>query len=90
MKVSLSRKIHIMAFPQETFLNARWSEDQSAAMPRRPGGRGAVWSACRQRRLGHPRLLLGQQLAADVDETGGPAGISTAKSTSQTSSRKCQ
>ncbi len=32
-----------MAFPQETFLNARWSEDQSAAMPCRPSGRaGAV------------------------------------------------
>src|ERR1700757_4496231 len=39
MKVSLRRKIHIMAFPQETFLNARWSEDQSATMPRQPGGR---------------------------------------------------
>ena len=38
MKVSLSRKIHIMAFPQETFLNARWSEDQSAAMPCQPVG----------------------------------------------------
>src|SRR6201993_1870906 len=38
MKVSLRRKIHIMALPQETFLNARWSEDQSAAMPRQPEG----------------------------------------------------
>src|SRR6266853_2013247 len=28
MNVSLSRKIHIMALPQGTFLNARWSEDQ--------------------------------------------------------------
>src|SRR3979409_1679530 len=36
MKVSLRRKIHIMALPQETFLTARWSEDQSAAMPRKP------------------------------------------------------
>src|ERR1700746_2712509 len=36
MKVSLRRKIHIMAFPQETFLKARWSEAQSAAMPRQP------------------------------------------------------
>jgi hypothetical protein len=25
--------------PQETFLNARWSEDKSAAMPRQPAGR---------------------------------------------------
>src|SRR5436305_14629760 len=39
MKVSLRRKIHIMALPQETFLNARWSEDQSATMPRHPAGR---------------------------------------------------
>src|SRR3989304_6516287 len=39
MKVSLSRKIHIIALPQGTFLNARWSEDQSAAMPCQPGGR---------------------------------------------------
>src|SRR5438445_11717737 len=38
MNVSLRRKIHIMALPQETFLNARWSEDQSAAMPRQPEG----------------------------------------------------
>src|SRR3954451_3200603 len=36
MKVSLRRKIHIMALPQETFLNARWSEDQSAAIPCQP------------------------------------------------------
>ena len=41
MKVSLRRKIHIMAFPQETFLKARWSEDQSAAMPCQPSGRAA-------------------------------------------------
>src|SRR6476646_4799927 len=39
MKVSLRRKIHIMALPQETFLKARWSEDQSATMPRQPEGR---------------------------------------------------
>src|SRR6476659_4602344 len=38
MKVSLRRKIHIMALPQETFLNARWSEDQSAAIPCQPEG----------------------------------------------------
>ena len=40
MKVSLSRKIHIIAFFQDTCLKARWSEDQSATMPRQPGGRG--------------------------------------------------
>src|SRR5438094_8204726 len=38
MKVSLRRKIHIMALPHGTFLNARWSEDQSATMPWRPSG----------------------------------------------------
>src|ERR1700693_4273766 len=40
MKVSLRRKIHIMALPQGTFLNARWSEDQSATMPWMPSGNG--------------------------------------------------
>ena len=34
-----------MALPQETFLNARWSEDQSAAMPRHPVGLPAVVDA---------------------------------------------
>src|SRR6266571_1114127 len=38
MNVSLSRKIHIIALPQGTFLNARWSEDQSATMPSMPSG----------------------------------------------------
>src|SRR3989304_8996508 len=40
MKVSLRRKIHIMALPQGTLLNARWSEDQSATTPCPPSGRG--------------------------------------------------
>src|SRR5437016_5672318 len=40
MNVSLRRKIHIIALPQGTFLNARWSEDQSATMPSKPSGRG--------------------------------------------------
>src|SRR6266700_214488 len=40
MNVWLSRKIHISALPQGTFLNARWSEDQSATMPCKPSGRG--------------------------------------------------
>src|SRR4051794_5296930 len=39
MKVSLKRKTHIMAFPQGTSLNARWSDDQSAATPAQPAGR---------------------------------------------------
>src|ERR1700693_3319116 len=45
MKVSLRRKIHIMALPQGTFLNARWSEDQSATMPWMPSGSGRVPAA---------------------------------------------
>src|SRR5229473_2029233 len=40
MNVSLRRKIHIMALPQGTFLNARWSEDQSETMPWMPSARG--------------------------------------------------
>src|SRR3954463_11588468 len=36
MKVSLRRKIHIMAFPQDAFLNARWSEAHSVATSRQP------------------------------------------------------
>src|SRR3990170_7351977 len=42
MKVSLTRKIHIMALPHGTFLNARWSEDQSATTPSMPSGRGSA------------------------------------------------
>src|SRR5450759_2507904 len=38
IKVSLRRKIHTMALPQVTFLNARWSDDQSAAKPCQPPG----------------------------------------------------
>src|SRR3989304_9205993 len=41
MKVSLSRKIHIIALPQGTPLNARWSEDQSATKPCKPSGSGS-------------------------------------------------
>src|SRR6266446_4391340 len=40
MNVSLRRKIHIIALPQGTFLNDRWSEDQSATMPCRPSASG--------------------------------------------------
>jgi hypothetical protein len=36
MKVSLRRKIHIIALPQGTFLNALWSDDQSDTMPSKP------------------------------------------------------
>jgi hypothetical protein len=42
MKVSLSRKIHIIALPQGTPLNARWSEDQSAITPCKPGDSGTA------------------------------------------------
>ena len=46
MKVSLRRKIHIMAFPQDTFLNARWSDDQSATIPGKPAGRVRAAAVC--------------------------------------------
>src|SRR5689334_17423300 len=49
MKVSLRRKIHIMALPQWTFLNASWSDDQSATKLSNPLGSAAgsavTWSA---------------------------------------------
>src|SRR6266567_2628089 len=45
MNVSLSRKIHIIALPQGTFLNARWSDDQSATTPCKPGCSGAAPTA---------------------------------------------
>src|SRR3954463_11892458 len=45
MKVSLSRKIHIIGLPQGTFLKTRWSDDMSAVMlrqPSRPDAKAAV------------------------------------------------
>src|SRR5918911_5652611 len=42
MKVSERRKIHIMAFPQDTFLKARWSEAQSVTRVRSRAGAGVV------------------------------------------------
>src|SRR6266699_7330375 len=68
IKVSLRRKIHIMTLPQETFLNARWSEDQSAAMPCQPEGRvGAapVFASAASVICSQPSS--GQQLATDDD-----------------------
>src|SRR6185369_7557670 len=47
MKVSLSRKIHIIGLPQGTSLKMRWSEDASVTMlrqPSRPGTAGWVAS----------------------------------------------
>ncbi len=41
MKVSLTRKIHIIGLPQGTFLNARWSDEKSETMLRRPSGCGS-------------------------------------------------
>src|ERR1700726_1815612 len=42
INVSLRRKIHTMALPQVALLNARWSEDQSAAKPCQPPWRGGA------------------------------------------------
>src|SRR5207237_10154348 len=75
MNVSLRRKIHIMAFPQETFLNARWSEDQSAAIPRQPEGRAgaAPVSASTASAISlSPPSGSGQQLATDDGEIAHP------------------
>src|SRR5438094_300971 len=44
MNVSLKRKIHIIALPHGTFLNARWSDDQSATMPCTPPTSGTACS----------------------------------------------
>src|SRR6266566_9662258 len=74
MKVSLRRKIHIMAFPQETFLKARWSEDQSAAMPCQPAGRAGGSTLFISAVSAISSLpSLAQQLATDVDEIVCPA-----------------
>src|ERR1700716_885396 len=40
MNVSLRRKIHIIALPQGTFLNAPWAEHQAATMPCKPSASG--------------------------------------------------
>src|SRR5215218_5693760 len=63
MKVSLRRKIHIMAFPQDTFLNARWSEDQSAAICCHPPGPVFVRAVCA---IGV--RLLGQEQEREQDK----------------------
>src|SRR6516225_10942196 len=73
MKVSLRRKIHIMAFPHETFLNARWSEDQSAATPRQPGGRvGPTPVSASAASAMCSSSSSGQQLATDGGEFADP------------------
>src|SRR6202521_5603340 len=73
MKVSLRRKIHIMALPQGTFLNARWSEDQSATMPRQPAGRVRTPPVfVRAESVICFLSSLGQQLATDESEIAHP------------------
>src|SRR5262245_21509661 len=72
MKVSLRRKIHIMAFPHETFLNARWSEDQSATMPRQPGGRVGAAPISASVASAMCSSSSGQQLATDGGELADP------------------
>ena len=88
MKVSLSRKIHIIAFFQDTCLKARWSEDQSATMPRQPGSRGRAGREAGEvsAMLGMPQVRSWRQMstksvAQPVNRTSRP---------SQTNSRKCQ
>src|SRR3954447_3172706 len=67
MKVSLSRKIHIMAFPQDALLNARWSEDQSATSECQPPGCFVVSCAFAGATSGI-ELILTEGGAAERDE----------------------
>src|SRR5712691_11658848 len=90
MNVSLRRKIHIMALPQGTFLNARWSEDQSATMPCKPSGSGRdstvfVEIACVM--CFGPFYLIPQSFSKTSKLF--PVN-SRPKRTNQTRSRKCQ
>ena len=90
MKVSLRRKIHIIALPQGTFLNARWSEDQSATMPCTPLASGRVsavfvGAACVM--CFGPFYLIPQSF--NKRSRLFPVN-SRPKRTNQTSSRKCQ
>src|SRR5437773_10848932 len=79
MNVSLSRKIHIIALPHGTFLNARWSDDQSATTPSMPEASGSASA---------------DPVTADCIMGPDPfyrwVFSKTAKRTAQTSSRKCQ
>jgi hypothetical protein len=88
MKVSLSRKIHIIALPQGTFLNARWSEEMSAITPRNPAGRGrgsavSVIAACT---ISFVPVYLSPQSVNKIPRLSLPEN-SSPKRTSQTSSR---
>ena len=91
MKVSLSRKIHIIGLPQGTSLKARWSEDTSATTLCQPAGAWAalpaVPVAC-VRRHG-----LGSFGHSGVDEqiaSPSSSDTSSAYSATHTASRKCQ
>jgi hypothetical protein len=89
--VSLRRKIHIIALPQGTFLNARWSDDQSDAMPRMPLGKAAeppVFATAISVMGFDPAYLI-PQIANKVPRLSVPEN-SRPNRTSQTTSRKCQ
>ena len=89
MKVSLSRKIHIIALPQATW-NAWRSDDQSATSPRKPGGRdrspirGVAMSG------GAASMAIDQAVPQMKRTTSGVSQPSAANSTIQTASSKCQ
>src|SRR3989304_3801559 len=90
MKVSLTRKIHIMALPQGTFLNARWSEAQSATTPCTPSGSGrgsTVFVAIAGVMCFGPVYLIPQSF--NKRSRLFPVN-SRPKRTNQTKSRKCQ
>ncbi|MDT4890678.1 hypothetical protein FQZ97_1275630 [compost metagenome] len=90
MKVSLSRKIHIIALPQATWKAWR-SDDQSATSPRSPGT-GAEVSALRGAVARVVRLLMVifQARPQMKRTTSGVSQPSAANSTTHTANRKCQ
>ena len=83
MNVSLRRKIHIMAFPQDTFLNARWSDDQSATKPSMPGS-GLCFSTYLA-----PLITDVQNSMKLASDASAPSN-SRPNTISQIKSRKCQ
>src|SRR4051794_17404100 len=87
-KVSLSRKIHIIALPQDTSLNARWSEPQSAVKRRHALGLAVVPM------LAEVASVIGRlpHVSNWRQKTMNPPAqpASSASRISQTTIRKCQ
>ena len=92
MKVSLSRKIHIIGLPHGTSLKARWSEDTSATTLCQPSGCGQRRGACRLLRASSWARpgSCGHSGADEQIASPRSSDTSSAYSTTQTASRKCQ